>query len=91
MERKLKYTCGSGDYDYNITDGVTTLYLDGCTIFEAVFPLEEFDDIVANCKANGGIGTEEFEGFEIRENFADTSDWMDLYETDEEYEAAVDY
>lgn len=91
MERKLKYTCGRGDYDYIITDDVTTIYLEGCSIFEAVFPLEEFDDIVDNCKANDGVGIEEFEGFRIVATPANTADWIPLYETDEEYEEAVDW
>ena len=91
MERKLSYTCGRGDYDYVISDGVTTINLEGCVIFEAVFPLEEFDDIVENCQANGGIGIDEFEGFTIVETPADISKWNPLYETDEEYEAAVDW
>ena len=91
MTRKLKYTCGTGDADYFITDGKTTVYLDCCSIFEAVFPVDEFDDIVDNCNTGNGIGTEEFKGFKIVETPKDTSTWMDLYETDEEYEAAVDW
>ena len=91
MERKLKYTCGRGDSDYIISDGTTTVYLEGCVIFESVFALEEFDWIVDNCKANHGVGTEEYEGFVIVENYTDISGWADLYETDEEYEAAMDW
>lgn len=86
MERKLKYTCGTGDADYFITDGTTTIYLDGCVIFESVFPLEEFDEIVSNCRANDGVGTEEFEGFELIDNYTDTSDWSPLFESYEEYD-----
>lgn len=83
MERKLKYTCGTGDADYFITDGTTTIYLDGCVIFESVFPLEEFDEIVENCRANDGVGTE---GFELIDNYTDTSDWSPLFESYEEYD-----
>lgn len=88
MERKLQYICGAGDYDYMITDGTTTLYLDGCVIFETVFPVEEFDEIADNCRENGGIGVDEFEGYKIVDTPTNVDYWSPLFETDEELEAA---
>lgn len=102
MERKLKYTSGgycrylnsqyaSGStYAYFVTDGETIIRLDDCLIWETVFPIDEFDEIVSACQH--GSGTDEAEGWELitqdqlPADCQDISTWEPLFETDEAQE-----
>lgn len=52
--------------DIYLTDGVTTVKLEDCLIFDSdCFEDEEFYDIVAHCKANNNVGVEGYEGWSI--------------------------
>jgi hypothetical protein len=54
--------------DIYLTDGVTTLRLEDCLIWDLYsFEDSEFDEIVAHCKANNNIGVDGFEGWSIVE------------------------
>ena len=46
------------------------------------------DETVNNCRENGGIGVDEFEGYKIVDTPTNVDYWSPLFETDEELEAA---
>jgi hypothetical protein len=59
-------TTSGSTRDICLTDGETTLRLEDCLIWDLyTFEDAEFDEIVAHCKANGGVGIEGFEGWSI--------------------------
>lgn len=105
MERKLRYTsthfcrtlnskyASGSTYCYVVTDGETFIKLDDCLIFETVFTIDEFDEIVASCQSNNGV--DEAEGWEIvtRDQLpkdSNPNNWAPLFETEEDQEAYYD-
>ena len=46
--------------------GLRTIMLEECLIWEEeCFGVEEFDEVVEHCEANGGVGVAEFDGWRI--------------------------
>ena len=58
-------TSGSLDNVY-LQCGERTIMLEECLIWEEeCFGVEEFDEVLAHCEANGGVGVDEFDGWRI--------------------------
>jgi hypothetical protein len=52
--------------DIYLTDGTTVVKLEDCLIWDSeCFEDAEFYDIIAHCKAHGGVGVEGYEGWSI--------------------------